>query len=85
MTASELKLSLLLLGFVKDTSNKFGTLIDAYTLDGFTVYHSEYSNNWFYIRVGSHHKTGYFKKPSRKMDTDAMHRHILNKLGIEHG
>jgi hypothetical protein len=85
MKASELKLALLILGFVKDTKNTFGTLIDSFTLEGFTIYHSEYSNNWFYIQVGNHPKKGRFKKPSKKMDTDAMHHHILNKLGIEHG
>ncbi len=85
MEANELRLELLLLGFTKNDVSSFGTSIDSYTLDKFTVYYSTYSDNWFYIVTGHHHKNGNFKKPSRKLTTEKMCKYIMEKLGIQDG
>jgi hypothetical protein len=85
MKANELRLELLLLGFTKNTLSKFGTLIDSYTLNGFTVYYSSYSDNWFYIVTARNKSGGSFRKPSKKLTTDNMYLYIMKKLGIQDG
>ncbi len=84
MTSNELKMKLLLLGFTPNDT-PFGTELIKYTLDGLSIFHSIYSDNWFRIDSGYRKGTGTFQKPAKKVSADLMHTYILKKLGIENG
>lgn len=85
MTSEELRLKLILLGFVQNKKVQFGTSIDAYTLseegNEFTVYYSHYSNNWFTV-IQKDKGNRHFNVPSKKLTADSMHNYIMKKLGI---